>query len=513
MLTLNILVCFALLYFMFNFINYKLETNYLKKKNHHNENTFVELTFFEQESIYDIALSNLNNYHSKKTEKGVVLSFMDGIVLVSGLPKLKVGGVVSIGEHKILGTVLNLEKNFSRVLLSGGDSLISTGDVVLIYSMISSIKVNYDCLGRVFDPLGNAIDGLPSIHTILDDCPIEAKGPGILDRQPIYESLETGILAVDSMVPVGHGQRELIIGDRQTGKTSLAFDTIVNQGKAAFKNSLGLSTVCVYVSVGNRVSEAGFLLSLLKKHKALSYTAMIVSGASSSANLQYIAPYAGTALAEWFVRKGHPVVIAYDDLTKHAVAYRQLALLLRRPPGREAFPGDVFYLHARLLERSAKLAEIKFGGGSLTALPIVETQVGDVSAYIPTNVISITDGQIYLEAELFARGIRPAINFGLSVSRVGTAAQCKAMRSVSGNLKLELAQFREASKFSAFAADLDDTTKLVLHRGACLTQLLKQNLFDSIDMKSQVMFVMAGVQGHLDILPVIEITQFKKDLM
>jgi proton translocating ATP synthase F1 alpha subunit len=426
----------------------------------------------------------------------------------------RVGELVVVGPYKLSGIVLNLEHKFCRIIIMGSQALVKAEDFVKLTGTIISIKVNDQFLGRAVDALGNIIDKESDIAlTEKENCSVELKAPGILARQGVYESLETGILAVDSMVPIGHGQRELIIGDRQTGKTSIAIDTIINQGRVRFFSTAGKPTVCVYVAIGQKISDTVFLLELLRRKKALHYTVLVAAGAAESATLQFLAPYTGTAIAEYFMYKGHPVVIVYDDLSKQAVAYRQMSLLLRRPPGREAFPGDVFYLHSRLLERAAKLNESKYKGGSLTALPIVETQAGDVSAYVPTNVISITDGQIYLEAELFTKGVRPALNFGLSVSRVGSMAQCKAMKSVSGPLKLELAQYREVSAFTSFAADLDYNTVMTIKKGIYLTELLKQERFNFVTMKAQVLLVIAGVQGHIDSVPVKEIQSFRRALI
>jgi len=407
-----------------------------------------------------------NDYINEFNDYGIVISVTDGVVQLIGLNELKSGELVYIGPNKIFAMILNLEQKVSKGILFGEDSLVNEGDIVVKADSMVTIGVHSGLLGRVVDSLGNTIDGGDELK--YDDFyPVDVKAPGIISRKSVHESMPTGIKIIDSMLPIGNGQRELIIGDRQTGKTSIAVDTIINQ------QNNDLSMVCIYVGIGQKKSSVSFLSNKLKEFNSLFFSVLVLSGSSDSAALQFLAPYSGCTIGEWFRDNGMNALIIYDDLSKHAVAYRQISLLLRRPPSREAYPGDIFYLHSRLLERAAKLNE-NFGSGSLTALPIIETLSGDLSAYIPTNVISITDGQIFLEEELFKSGIRPAINLNLSVSRVGSAAQKKLMKTISGNLKFYLAWYKEVQIFSSFSSDLDQSTLLVLNRGSKLVELLKQ---------------------------------------
>ncbi len=429
---------------------------------------------------------------------GVVLSIGDGIAKVSGLNNIQVGELVTFNQFT-KGLAFDLTRDFVGIAIFGNDSLIEEGDFVTRSYSILSIPTGPALLGRVVDSLGNTIDGLENVSMENTDNvrQLEIKAPGIIDRESVKEPVQTGILAVDSMIPIGKGQRELIIGDRQTGKTAIAIDTIINQKFLHLEENNPNKVFCIYVAIGQKRSSVAQLVERLKKEGAFAYTTVVSATASEAAALQYLAPYAGATLGEYFRDSGQHALIIYDDLSKQAVAYRQMSLLLRRPPGREAYPGDVFYLHSRLLERAAKLSAT-LGGGSLTALPIIETQQGDVSAYIPTNVISITDGQIFLEKELFNRSIIPAINVGLSVSRVGSAAQVTAMKKIAGSLKLELAQYREVEAFVSFAADLDETTLQTLARGSRLVELLKQKQFAPLSVEQQVILVYAGLSGKFD---------------
>lgn len=432
-------------------------------------------------------------------ETGVVTSIGDGVAKVIGLPGVKAGERV-IFESGVSGIALNLEKDFVGVALFGSDNQVSEGDRVSRSHAIISIPTGPQLLGRVVDSLGVSIDGEAAPeHDDEDYATLDVKAPGIIDRESVKQPIQTGIMAVDSMIPIGKGQRELIIGDRQTGKTAIAIDTILNQRSLHMANSPD-KAFCVYVAVGQKRSTVAQLVERLRKENALAYTTVVSATASDAAALQYLAPYAGCTLGEYFRDTAQHALIIYDDLSKQAVAYRQMSLLLRRPPGREAYPGDVFYLHSRLLERAAKVS-VALGAGSLTALPVIETQQGDVSAYIPTNVISITDGQIFLEKELFNRGIIPAINVGLSVSRIGSAAQVPAMKKVAGSLKLQLAQYREVEAFVSFAADLDETTLQTLARGVRLVELLKQKQFAPRTVDQQVTLIHAGLSGALDKQP------------
>ena len=411
-------------------------------------------------------------------EIGTVLQVSDGVARIYGLRNAEANELLEF-DNGIKAIVMNLEEDNVGAVLLGPTDKIKEGFVVKRTKRIASIMVGEGMLGRVIDPLGAPLDGKGLIGGELCEMPLERKAPGVIFRQPVNQPLQTGLKAVDAMIPIGRGQRELIIGDRQTGKTSIATDTILNQK--------GKDVICIYVAIGQKASTIAKLVSTFEKYGAMDYTTVFAATASDCAPLQYIAPYAGTALAEYFMYKGKDVLIVYDDLSKHAVAYRALSLLLERPPGREAYPGDVFYLHSRLLERSSRLSD-EAGGGSITALPIIETQAGDVSAYIPTNVISITDGQIFLESDLFFSGMRPAVNVGLSVSRVGGAAQTKAMKKAAGSVRIDLAQYREMQVFTQFSSDLDDSTKAQLEYGACLMELLKQPLCSPLSMPEPVSY-------------------------
>ena len=447
---------------------------------------------------------------------GIVISVGDGIVKASGLLGVKSGELVYFPQAKnIQGMVINLEFNVVGIVVFGNDSLIRESFVICRSYRNVSIRVGFQLLGRVLDALGNPIDGFGNFKDFeqMEYKNIDIKAPGIIDRKSVHEPVQTGIKSVDSLLPIGRGQRELIIGDRQTGKTALAVDTIINQrfyNKDLCENSL-TDLFCIYVLIGQKRSNMVQLVHILKRERALNYTIIVGATASESAALQYLAPYAGCTIGEFFRDIGRHALIIYDDLSKQAVAYRQMSLLLRRPPGREAYPGDVFYLHSRLLERAAKLSDLKFKG-SLTALPIIETLAGDVSAYIPTNVISITDGQIFLETELFYKGIRPAINAGLSVSRVGSAAQIKIMRKIAGSLKLELAQYREIAAFAQFGSDLDETTRFLLIRGERLTELLKQSQYEPLAVEYQLISIFSGTHGFLDDMELVNILFYEKFL-
>jgi F-type H+-transporting ATPase subunit alpha len=440
--------------------------------------------------------------HKLVMEKvGTVLSVGDSIARIYGLSEAMMGELLEF-PGGTMGMVLNLEEHSVGAAVFGSDRGIKEGDTVRATGRIASVPVGPGLLGRVVDPLGQPIDGEGPI-VAREYRPIEARVPDVLSRQPVKEPLMTGLKAIDAMIPIGRGQRELIIGDRQTGKTAIAVDAIINQ--------LGGDVFCIYVAIGQKMSSVAALVDVLKKHGAMEYTTIICAPAEEAASLLYIAPYAGAAMGEFYRDNGKHALCIYDDLSKHAAAYRQLALLLRRPPGREAYPGDVFYLHSRLLERAAKLRD-DLGGGSLTALPIIETQAGDISAYIPTNVISITDGQIYLEPDLFYAGIRPAINVGLSVSRVGGNAQTHAMKTVGGKLRLDMAQFRELAAFAQFGSDLDKTTLTQLTRGQRLTEVLKQNQYQPLPLSEQVIIIFAGTNGFLDDLPPESIRRFESEL-
>ncbi|MBB1491891.1 MULTISPECIES: F0F1 ATP synthase subunit alpha [unclassified Paracoccus (in: a-proteobacteria)] len=444
-------------------------------------------------------------------EVGQVLSVGDGIARVHGLDKVQAGEMVEF-PGGIRGMVLNLETDNVGIVIFGDDRSIKEGDTVKRTRSIVDVPVGRALLGRVVDALGNPIDGKGPIETT-ERRVADVKAPGIMPRKSVHEPMATGLKSVDAMIPVGRGQRELIIGDRQTGKSAIAMDTILNQKNYNGRENDGMKTLhCFYVAIGQKRSTVAQLVKKLEETGAMAYTTVIAATASEPAPMQYLAPYSATAMAEYFRDNGMDALIIYDDLSKQAVAYRQMSLLLRRPPGREAYPGDVFYLHSRLLERSAKLNE-DFGAGSLTALPIIETQAGDVSAYIPTNVISITDGQIFLETDLFFQGIRPAVNTGLSVSRVGSAAQTNAMKSVAGPVKLELAQYREMAAFAQFGSDLDAATQRLLNRGARLTELMKQPQYSPLTNAEIVAVIYAGTKGYLDNIPVREVGRWEDGLI
>jgi proton translocating ATP synthase F1 alpha subunit len=443
-------------------------------------------------------------------EIGRVLSIGDGIARVYGLNKIQAGEMVEFSSG-VKGMALNLESDNVGVVLFGSDVAISEGDIVKRTGNIVDVNIGRGTLGRVVDALGNPIDGKGPLKDVKRSR-VEVKAPGIIARKSVHEPMQTGIKAVDSLVPIGRGQRELIIGDRQTGKTAIAIDTILNQKEINKGNDESQKLYCVYVAIGQKRSTVAQLVKILEKGGALEYTVIVAATASDPAPLQFLAPYSGCAMGEFFRDNGMHALIIYDDLSKQSVAYRQMSLLLRRPPGREAFPGDVFYLHSRLLERAAKMSDEK-KAGSLTALPVIETQAGDVSANIPTNVISITDGQIFLETELFYKGVRPAINVGLSVSRVGSAAQLRAMKQVAGTLKLELAQYREVAAFAQFGSDLDAATQYLLNRGARLTEMLKQGQYQPMTIERQVVIVYAATKGYLDKLNVSDIQQFEEQLL
>lgn len=451
-------------------------------------------------------ISQLNDIQ----EYGKVISIGDGIARVYGLQKVQAGEMVSFSSG-VRGMALNLESDNVGVVVLGNDRSIQEGDIVMRTGSIVDVPIGEEMLGRVFDALGNPIDGKGPVNA-KERRKVELKAPGIVSRKKVSEPMQTGIKAVDSLVPIGRGQRELIIGDRQTGKTAIAIDTILNQKKAHDTNDEKKKLYCIYVAIGQKRSTVANVVRDLENHGAMKYSLVVAATASEAAPLQFLAPYSGCAIGEYFRDNGKHALIIYDDLSKQAVAYRQMSLLLRRPPGREAYPGDVFFLHSRLLERAAKMSDA-LKGGSLTALPVIETQAGDVSAYIPTNVISITDGQIFLETELFYKGIRPAINVGLSVSRVGSDAQIKAMKAVASNLKLELAQYREVAAFAQFGSDLDAATQRLLNRGAQLTELLKQKQYQPINSEEQVCVIYAGVRGFLDKMVTSEISKFETQFL
>ncbi len=458
-----------------------------------------QLSGFENETdIYDV---------------GTVLQVGDGIAIVYGLSQVMASELVEF-PNDVFGMVLNLEEDSVGCVLFGDSSLVKEGDIVKRTKRVTSLPVGDEMLGRVITPLGFPIDGKGAIN-IKKFLPIERKALGVIQRQPVKEPIQTGITAVDAMIPIGRGQRELIIGDRQTGKTAVAIDAIINQKNthSTEAKSLGIKPVyCVYVAIGQKSSTVAQVVAKLQEHGAMDYTTVISASAAEPAPLQFIAPYSGATLGEYFRDNGKHALVIYDDLSKQAVAYRELSLLLRRPPGREAYPGDVFYLHSRLLERASKLSE-ELGGGSLTALPIIETQQGDVSAYIPTNVISITDGQIYLESNLFNAGVRPAINVGISVSRVGGNAQIKAMKKVAGTLKLDLAQYREIEAFAKFSSDLDKSTLRTLAKGSRLVELLKQEQYAPVKIERQVVSIFLGTNGYLDSIAVSDVKRFEKEVL
>ena len=463
----------------------------------------------EISQILKSEIEGLDN-ESKVSEVGTVLTVGDGIARVYGLDNVQAGEMVEF-PGKIKGMALNLEDDNVGVVIFGSDKSIKEGDVVKRTNSIVEVPTGKSLLGRVVDGLGNPIDGKGPLKDV-EFRRAEVKAPGIIPRKSVHEPMQTGIKAIDSLIPIGRGQRELIIGDRQTGKTAGIIDTILNQREVNKNNDESKKLYCIYVSIGQKRSTVAQIVKTLEENDAMEYSIVVAATASDPAPLQFLAPYTGCAMGEFFRDTGKHAVIFYDDLSKQAVAYRQMSLLLRRPPGREAFPGDVFYIHSRLLERAAKMGDDS-GSGSLTSLPVIETQAGDVSAYIPTNVISITDGQIFLETELFFKGIRPAVNVGLSVSRVGSAAQIKAMKQVSGSIKLDLAQFREMEAFSQFASDLDQSTKDLLERGRRLTEILKQPQYKPLKVEQQVIVIFAGVKGYLDKISVNDITKFETELL
>jgi len=456
------------------------------------------------EEITAIIKDQIKNYNVDLNvdDVGTVIEIGDGIAHVHGLSKAMAGELLDFGND-IYGLVLNLEQDNVGAVILGGDTAIKEGDMVKRTGTIMQVPVGEAMIGRVVDALGRPVDGKGPINTT-EYRPVEYKAPGIADRKSVHEPLQTGLKAIDALVPIGRGQRELIIGDRGTGKTAIAVDTILNQK--------GQNCICVYVAIGQKASTVARVVKTFEDHGAMDYTIVVVASASDSAPLQYLAPYAGVAMAEYFMYKGGHALCVYDDLTKHAAAYRAMSLLLRRPPGREAYPGDVFYLHSRLLERAAKLSD-NLGAGSITALPIIETLAGDVSAYIPTNVISITDGQIMLETDAFYSGIRPAISVGLSVSRVGGSAQIKAMKQVAGTMRLDLAQYRELAAFAQFASDLDKATKAQLDRGARMVETLKQAQYSPLAVEEQVVVIFSAVRGFLTDIPVDKVVTFQGDLL
>ena len=463
--------------------------------------------------VTKILKEQIKNYGEKAeiSQVGKVLSVGDGIARIFGLDNVQAGEMVEF-EDNSKGMALNLESDNVGVVIFGDDKNIKEGSTVKRTGSIVDAPVGKELLGRVLDGLGNPIDGKGNLSTKVKRHRVEVKAPGIIPRQSVSEPMQTGLKAIDSLIPIGRGQRELIIGDRQTGKTAVAIDAIINQKFINETDDEKKKLYCVYVAIGQKRSTVAQIVKTLEDAGAMKYTTVVSATASDSAPLQFLAPYTGCTIGEYFRDNGMHALIIYDDLSKQAVAYRQMSLLLRRPPGREAYPGDVFYLHSRLLERAAKLNENK-GGGSLTALPIIETQAGDVSAYIPTNVISITDGQIFLETQLFNQGIRPAVNVGLSVSRVGSAAQIKAMKKVAGSIKLELAQYREMAAFAQFGSDLDAATQKLLNRGSKLTELLKQNQYSPLTVAEQVISVFTGVKGYLDDIELKEIKNFEAAIL
>jgi F-type H+-transporting ATPase subunit alpha len=463
--------------------------------------------------ITNILKEQIKNFGTEVevSEVGQVLTVGDGIARVYGLDNVQAGEMVQFSEGT-KGMALNLETENVGVVIFGDDSKIKEGDIVKRTGSIVDVAVGKSLLGRVVDGLGNPIDGKGPIDKNAERKRVEIKAPGIIPRKSVNEPMQTGLKAIDSLIPIGRGQRELIIGDRQTGKTAIAIDTIINQKEINKSNDESKKLYCIYVAIGQKRSSVAQIVKTLEEAGAMEYTIVVAATASDPAPLQFLAPYTGCTMGEYFRDNGMHALIVYDDLSKQAVAYRQMSLLLRRPPGREAFPGDVFYLHSRLLERAAKLND-KYGGGSLTALPIIETQASDVSAYIPTNVISITDGQIFLETELFYKGVRPAVNVGISVSRVGSAAQIKAMKQVSGSIKLELAQYREMAAFAQFGSDLDLATQKLLNRGSKLTELLKQDQYSPLKVEEQVVSIFSGVKGFLDDVELNQIKSFENRLL
>ncbi len=453
--------------------------------------------------IEELKKELLRFHHAVEREAvGTILEVGDGVARVAGLSEVMASEMVEF-EDGTLGVALNLEESEVGVMVMGEMGELSEGMRVKATGRILSVPVGEGIIGRVVNALGQAIDGKGEIQAATY-YPVEKIAPGVITRQSVHQPLQTGIKAIDALIPIGRGQRELIIGDRQTGKTAVAIDTIINQK--------GQGVICIYVAIGQKESKVARIKAALDRAGAMDYTTIVVAGVSESAALSYIAPYAGCAMGEYFLDQGKDVLVVYDDLSKHAVSYRQISLILRRPPGREAYPGDVFYVHSRLLERSAKL-NAEHGGGSITALPIIETQAGDVSAYIPTNVISITDGQIYLESDLFYKGIRPALNVGISVSRVGSAAQIKAMKQVAGTLRLDLAQFREMESFAQFGSDLDEKTRSLIERGRRAVEILKQPQYAPLSVESEIVLLYALSRGHLDDIAVDAISRFEKELL
>ena len=463
----------------------------------------IEFSEILKREIADIGLSDVQ-------EIGEVIVVGDGVARVYGIENVQAGEMVEFASG-VKGLALNLENDAVGVVIMGDDSLVKQGDRVIRTKEILQVPVGKALLGRVVDGMANPIDGRGAIVTELYNR-VEVQAPNIIQRQSVHEPVQTGIKAIDALIPIGRGQRELIIGDRQTGKTAIAIDTIINQKHGHLTDDEHNKIYCIYVAIGQKRSTVARVVDKLTKAGAMHYTVVVAATASDPAPLQFLAPYIACSIGEYFRDNGMHALIVYDDLTKHAVAYRQISLLLRRPPGREAYPGDVFYLHSRLLERAAKMSD-KFGAGSLTALPIIETQSGDVSAYIPTNVISITDGQIFLESELFYKGIRPAVNVGISVSRVGSAAQIKAMKQVAGSIKLDLAQFREMAAFAQFGSDLDESTQALIARGLRLTEILKQPQYAPLVVEEQVISLYAGVKGYLDQIPVAQVKEFEYKLL
>jgi F-type H+/Na+-transporting ATPase subunit alpha len=469
----------------------------------------MEIRAAEISSILKQQIANFGT-EADVAEVGTVLSVGDGVARVHGLDNVQAGEMVEF-PGGVRGMALNLETDNVGIVIFGDDRDIKEGDTVKRTGAIVEVPVGKELLGRVVDALGNPIDGKGPIGS-KQMRRVEVKAPGIIPRKSVHEPMQTGLKAIDALVPVGRGQRELIIGDRQTGKTAVAIDTILNQKSVNASGDESKKLYCVYVAVGQKRSTVAQIVKTLEENGAMEYSIVVAATASEAAPLQFLAPYTGCAMAEFFRDNGMHSLIIYDDLSKQAVSYRQMSLLLRRPPGREAYPGDVFYIHSRLLERAAKMNEDN-GAGSMTALPVIETQAGDVSAYIPTNVISITDGQIFLETGLFYKGVRPAINVGISVSRVGSAAQIKAMKQVAGSIKLELAQYREMEAFAQFASDLDASTQRLLARGARLTELLKQGQYSPLRVEEQVAVIFAGVRGYLDKIKVTEVGPFEKGLL
>ncbi|MDA1312969.1 MAG: F0F1 ATP synthase subunit alpha [Acidobacteria bacterium] len=455
------------------------------------------------QEISKLLREQIENYEGtvEVAEVGSIISLGDGIARLHGLEKVMAGEMLAF-PHNVAGIAMNLEEDQVGAVLLGEYTNLQEGDEVRRTGRIISVPVGEALIGRAVDALGRPLDGKGPIET-KEYLPVERIAPGVIERQPVKEPMQTGIKAIDSMIPIGRGQRELIIGDRQTGKTAIAIDTIINQK--------GNGVICIYVAIGQKRSTVAQVIKTLEDRGAMAYTIVVVASASDPAPMQYLSPFSGCAMGEYFRDKGEHALCIYDDLSKHAAAYREISLLLRRPPGREAFPGDVFYLHSRLLERAAKLSAAK-GGGSLTALPFIETQAGDVSAYIPTNVISITDGQIYLEADLFNANVRPAVNVGLSVSRVGGNAQTKAMKAIAGTLRLELAQYRALAAFAQFGSDLDKASQQQLHRGERLTEILKQSQYQPLPVEKQIAIIYAGTNGYLDDLPIAQCRPFEKEL-